>query len=295
MAAIFHDIFQLILNNLYLIGVLALSTIGITLTFITANATNFAQAITSTIGAYTAGLLVRDYGGNPWVAMVVGVLVCFTIGVVIDAVIVRHVGIAGRAMVTIALIVIITAGIPLVFGTIPYNFPRFFKDQVNFTLFGMEFNVTQNALFVLGLSAVVIAIIFAALHLTKWGLGVRGTASNMYVASMMGVNTNLMTALNWGISCACGALAAILQASQTQVISITMLGAVQANSLLAFVMGGYTSFYGPVIGAAFIPILHSLMAFINGLWASALLYILVMLVILIKPAGLFGKAVQKKV
>ena len=295
MAAIFHDIFQLILNNLYLIGVLALSTMGITLTFKTANATNFAQAITSTVGAYTAGLLVRDYGGNPWIAMVVGVLVCFTIGVVIDAVIVRHVGIAGRAMVTIALIVIITAGIPLVFGTIPYNFPRFFKDQVDFTLFGMEFNVTQNALFVLGLSAVVIAIIFAALHLTKWGLGVRGTASNMYVASMMGVNTNLMTALSWGISCACGALAAILQASQTQVISITMLGAVQANSLLAFVMGGYTSFYGPVIGAAFIPILHSLMAFINGLWASALLYILVMLVILIKPAGLFGKAVQKKV
>lgn len=295
MADIFHDVFQLILNNLYLIGVLALSTLGITLTYKTANATNFAQAITSVVGAYMAGLLVRDYAVNPWLGMVAGVLVCFTLGVVIDAVIVRHVGIAGRAMVTIALIVIITAGIPLVFGTIPYNYPRFFKEQIDFQLFGMEFNVTQNALFVLALSAVVIAIIFAALHLTKWGLGVRGTASNMYVAAMMGVNTNLMTALSWGISCACGALAAILQASQTQVISITMLGSVQANSLLAFVVGGFTSFYGPVIGAALIPILHSLMAFISGIWASALLYILVMLVILIKPAGLFGKDVQKKV
>lgn len=295
MADIFHDVFQLILNNLYLIGVLALSTLGITLTYKTANATNFAQAITSVVGAYMAGLLVRDYAVNSWLAMVAGVLVCFTLGVVIDAVIVRHVGIAGRAMVTIALIVIITAGIPLVFGTIPYNYPRFFKEQIDFRLFGMEFNVTQNALFVLALSAVVIAIIFAALHLTKWGLGVRGTASNMYVAAMMGVNTNLMTALSWGISCACGALAAILQASQTQVISITMLGSVQANSLLAFVVGGFTSFYGPVIGAALIPILHSLMAFISGIWASALLYILVMLVILIKPAGLFGKDVQKKV
>lgn len=295
MADIFHDVFQLILNNLYLIGVLALSTLGITLTYKTANATNFAQAITSVIGAYMAGLLVRDYAVNPWLAMVVGVVLCFTIGVVIDAVIVRHVGIAGRAMVTIALIVIITAGIPLVFGTIPYNYPRFFKDQIEFQMFGMQFNVTQNALFVLILSAVVIAIIFAALHLTKWGLGVRGTASNMYVAAMMGVNTNLMTALSWGISCACGALAAILQASQTQVINITMLGAVQANSLLAFVVGGFTTFYGPVIGAALIPVLHSLMAFISGIWASALLYILVMLVILIKPAGLFGKDVQKKV
>lgn len=295
MADIFHDVFQLILNNLYLIGVLALSTMGITLTYKTANATNFAQAITSTIGAYMAGLLVRDYGGNPWIAMIVGVTVCFLIGILIDAVVVRHVGMSGRVMVTIALIVIFTAGIPLVFGTIPYNFPRFFKNQVEFQLFGMQFNVTQNALFILAISVVVILIIFAALQLTKWGLGVRGTASNMYVASMMGVNTNLMTALSWGISCALGALAAILQASQTQMISITMLGSVQANSLLAFVVGGFTSFVGPVIGAAIIPMVQSLMAFISGIWASALLYILVMLAILIKPAGLFGKAVQKKV
>ena len=267
MANIFHDVFQLILNNLYLIGVLALSTMGITLTYKTTNVANFSQATTSTIGAYMAGLLVRDFGCDPWLAMAVGVLLCFVIGVLVDAVVVRHVGGgSGRTMVTIALIVIFTAGIPLVYGTIPYNFPRFFKEQIEFSLFGMQFNVTQNALFVLLLSA-----------------------------AMMGVNTNMMTSLSWGISSACGALAAILLASQIQVINLTMLGSVQANSLLAFVLGGFTSFYGPVVGAAIIPVVHSLMAFISGIWASALLYIVVMLVILIKPAGLFGKSVQKKV
>ncbi len=296
MANVFHDVFQLILNNLYLIGVLALSTMGITLTYKTTNVANFSQAITSTIGAYMAGLMVRDLGCNPWLAMVAGVLLCFVIGVLVDAVVVRNIGGgSGRTMVTIALIVIFTAGIPLVYGTIPYNFPRFFKEQIEFTLFGMQFNVTQNALFVLLLSIAVIGLIFAALNLTKWGLGVRGTSSNLYVAAMMGVNTNMMTALSWGISSACGALAAILLASQTQVINLTMLGSVQANSLLAFVLGGFSSFYGPVVGAAIIPVVQSLMAFISGIWASALLYIVVMLVILIKPAGLFGKSVQKKV
>ena len=296
MANVFHDVFQLILNNLYLIGVLALSTMGITLTYKTTNVANFSQAITSTIGAYMAGLMVRDFGCNPWLAMVAGVLLCFVIGVLVDAVVVRNIGGgSGRTMVTIALIVIFTAGIPLVYGTIPYNFPRFFKEQIEFTLFGMQFNVTQNALFVLLLSIAVIGLIFAALNLTKWGLGVRGTSSNLYVAAMMGVNTNMMTALSWGISSACGALAAILLASQTQVINLTMLGSVQANSLLAFVLGGFSSFYGPVVGAAIIPVVQSLMAFISGIWASALLYIVVMLVILIRPAGLFGKSVQKKV
>ena len=205
MANIFHDVFQLILNNLYLIGVLALSTMGITLTYKTTNVANFSQATTSTIGAYMAGLLVRDFGCDPWLAMAVGVLLCFVIGVLVDAVVVRHVGGgSGRTMVTIALIVIFTAGIPLVYGTIPYNFPRFFKEQIEFSLFGMQFNVTQNALFVLLLSAAMIALIFAALNLTKWGLGVRGTSSNVYVAAMMGVNTNMMTSLSWGISSACG-------------------------------------------------------------------------------------------
>lgn len=206
-----------------------------------------------------------------------------------------HVGFGGRVMVTIALIVIINAAVPVIFGTIPYNFPRFFTEQVEFSMFGMQFNVTQNALFITILSAGVICAIFAALQLTKWGLGVRGTASNMEVAAMMGVNTNFMTALSWGISCALGALGAIMQASQTAVIDMSMLNTVQANSLLAFVLGGFTSFYGPVVGAVIIPIVNSLTAFINGIWASALLYIFVMLVILIKPNGLFGKAEQKKV
>ena len=296
MTNVVRDVIQLILNNLYLIGVLALITTGIALTYKTANVANFAQAITSTVGAYVAGWLVRDAGCNVWLALVAGVLACFIIGAVMDSVLIRHIaGGNGRIMVTIGLIVLITAGIPLVFGTIPYNIPRFFKGQVDFTVFGMQFNITKNALFVAGLSAVVIGIIFLALNLTKWGLGVRGTASNMYVAAMMGVNTNLMTALSWAISSALGALAAILLASQTQVINITMLGTVQANSLLAFVLGGFTSFYGPALGAVIIPILLSLLALISGIWSSALTYMVAMLIILIKPAGLFGKVTQKKV
>jgi len=289
------DIIQLILNNLYLIGVLALSTMGITLTLKTTNTTNFAQATTSVVGAFTAGFFVRDLGTSSWAGLIAGVLLCFLIGVLIDAVVIRHVGPGSRVMVTIALIVIFTAAIPMVFGTIPYNYPRFFKGQVEFSMFGSSFHVTKNALFILCLSLAVIILIYAALSLTKWGLGVRGTSSNMYVAAMMGVNTNMMTALSWGISCACGALAAILLGSQTQVINSTMLASVQANSLLAVVLGGITSFYAPVIGALIIPILLSLLAFVNSIWASALLYIAVMLVILIKPSGLFCKAAQKKV
>ena len=290
------DILQLILNNIYLIGILALSTLGITLTFKTVNVANFSQSITSTVGAYAAAFLMRELGAGVWLSTVGGVALSFVIGFIIDAVIIRNIaGGSGRIMVTIGLIVLITAAIPLIFGTIPYNFSRYFDGSIDFTLFGMPLYVNKNSLFIFITSAVIILAIFAALRFTKWGLGVRGTASNAYVAAMMGVNTDLMTAFSWAVSSACGALAAIFCASQTTSVSITMLANIDANSLLAFVVGGIPSFYGPALGAAVIPILLVFFALINGLWANSMLYILVMLLVLIKPEGLFGTKVLKKV
>ncbi|MDR1735951.1 MAG: branched-chain amino acid ABC transporter permease [Oscillospiraceae bacterium] len=287
---------QLILNSIFQIGVLALTTVGMSLTFKTVYVVNFAQAITSTVGAFMAAFLLRDAGFNAWTSMLGGVAICFFLGYIMDNVIIRNIaGGSGRIMITIGLIVLITAAIPLVFGLNPFTFPRYFMGNLNFSFLGMDLYVSANALFVFLLSAVVIGIIFLALRFTKWGLGVRGTASNKVVASMMGVNTDLMTALSWGISSACGALAAVLYASQTSLVSVTMLATVLANSLLAFIVGGYNSFYGPAIGAALIPVLLVFLAMIDGLWANGMMYILVMLFILVRPTGLFGTKTRKKV
>lgn len=289
---------QIFLNSLAMIGVLALSTLGITLNYKTANVANFAQGITATVGAFTAAYLFMRNGVNPWLSMVGGIAVCFAIGWLIDTLIMgrlKTVGSVGRVMVTLGLILIISAGIPIMFGMIPYNFPRFFAGNIDFYLFGTAMTVTRNGLFVFGLSAVVIAIIFLALYKTKWGLNVRATASNAPVASMLGVNTKRLTALSWGISSGCAALAAVLLASQTTNVNANMMVTVQTNQLLAFVMGGYTSFYGPVIGAVLLPTVLAMLALIDAMWANVMLYTLILLVILIKPMGLFGKRTMTKV
>ena len=80
MSDIIYNLLQTILSNLHQIGVLALSTLGIALTYKTANATNFSQAITATIGAYMAAFLVRDAGCNPFLAMLCGILLCLILG-----------------------------------------------------------------------------------------------------------------------------------------------------------------------------------------------------------------------
>ena len=291
------DVFQIILHNLFLIGVLSLSTLGITLTFKTANTANFAQGIMATVGAFSFAYLLTRMDMGPWVSLIGGVAITFVAGWAIDALVVNKMksGPIGRVMVTLGLILIITESIALVFGMIPYTVPRFFEGNLTFTLLGSEFIVSQNGLFIFVASMLIIAVIFLALYRTKWGLSVRATAANQVVASMLGINTKRLTALSWGLSSAIASLAAIFMGSQNTNININMMLVVGTNSMLAFVVGGYTSFYGPVIGAFTIPILLSVLAMISGLWANALLYIVVLIVIIIKPMGIFGEEVVEKV
>ena len=291
------SVIQILLNNLFMVGVMMLSTMGITLTYKTANVANFAQGIMATVGAFVAAYMFMRMGINPWLSALGGVVVCFVLGWLIDAIIMGRLssGPVGRVMVTLGLILIISAIIPMAFGMIPYSFPRFFAGNFNWTMFGTDFTITRNGLFTFAVSVVVIAVIFVALYKTKWGLCVRATSSNSTVASMMGINTRHMTAMSWGISSACAALAAVLLAAQTTNVNANMMTVIATTSLLAFVMGGYTSFFGPVIGAMIIPTATVMLAMISGLWANVFLYTVVLLTILVKPVGIFGKKTMEKV
>ncbi len=289
--------FQILLNNFYYIGVLALSTLGLALTYKTANLTNFAQSIAATTSAFAAAFTIMKVVPNLWIGTIAGVIVGFMIGFIIDAVIIRRAKVddSGRVMITLGLIILFNAFIPLIFGMIPYEFGRYFSGNISFNLLGTEFIVTKNGLFIFAVSFGVVGLIFAMLNLTKWGLGVRGTASNRQVASMMGINTNTITAISWAVSAACGALSAIFYASQTTNVSIDMLASLQSQALLAFVLGGYSSFYGPVLGAILIPMASIIFSLMSGLWSNALMYVAILLVILVKPKGLFAKATIQKV
>ena len=291
------DLFQNFLNILPQIGVLALTTLGITLTFKTAGVANFAQGIMATVGAFTAAWLLLHAGLNPWLAGLGGVAICFVMGWVVDFLIVSRLrsGPVGRVMVTLGLIFIISALIPVIFGMIPYNYPRYFAGIFEFSLFGTVFTITRNGLFIFGVAAGVISIVFLALYKTKWGLSVRATSSNSVVASMMGINTKRLTALSWAVSSAIAALAAILLGSQQTNVDVGMLDAIGTNALLALVIGGFATFYGSIVGAVLIPTLLAIMAMISGLWSGVLMYSVVLLIILIKPSGLFGKKTMDKI
>ena len=289
---------QTILSNLHMAGILALATMGILLVFKTSFTTNFAQGMMATVGVFTASSLIIKLNFNRGISILIGVFVSFVIGFLIDTMIIRKaksINVIGKQMITMGLVIVITALLPIIFGTVPLEFKRFIEGNLNFNIGKSEYFITKNGLLIVIVSLVILLIVYTALNFTKWGLGVRATASNEIVASMMGINTRRITAMSWSIAGALGAVAAILLASQSGSVDAGKMVSVQVNGFLACVLGGFSSFYGPLVGALIIPLGKAVISLYDSVWGGVILYSLVLLVVLIKPVGLFGKKIAKKV
>ncbi len=286
--------------------VTALVTLAITMIFKTSFTTNFAQGVISAFGAYAVADMMISRGMSIWAALPIGMVVAMLIAVLIDIGIFRrgrYVNALGKQIITMGLISIVVGVIPLIFKISNPSIPKFIEGNINFEVAGQNVTVTKNALLCLGISAVVIAAIFLLLRFSKWGLAVRATASNEYIAGMMGINTHIITAISWGLAGAIGALAAVINASNGAGMNVYYMTNYQVFAFLAGILGGFGTFYGPVIAALMIPLANNLIQyFVNVIgkpeltgWSMVIVYAIALVVIFFKPQGIFGKKIARKV
>lgn len=302
------DILQPFASSITNICVLVLATFAITLIFKTSTTTNFAQGSIAVFGAYFGTGFFLKNGVPMWGATLIGIVFGFLFGVFIDAVIFRkgrHVNLAGKQIITMGLVTVIANLIPMLYfyTTTPAIPPIFDVKDIKVMIGGKELNINGHGLVCLAITVIVLTILFLLLRYSKWGLGVRTTASNEFVAQMMGVNTHKITAISWGVAGGIGALAAImLIGGPTNLENPYIMTEFQVNSFLAGILGGFATFGGPIGAAVIIPLLKEVLGFFNGTsmsfiaeYASAIVYFLALIVILIKPNGMFGKKIAKKV
>lgn len=285
----------------------ALVTLAITLIFKTSYTTNFAQGVISAFGAYVVASALNKLGLSLWLSMPVGMLAAMLIAVAVDVLIFRngrYVNALGKQIITMGLISLIVGAIPLIFGLSDPAFKSFVNGNITVELSGGDVvSITKNSLVCLAISVVVIAVIFILLQFSKWGLSVRATASNEYIAGMMGINTHVVTAVSWGLAGALGALAATINASSGNVISGYFMTNYQVYAFLAGILGGFSTFYGPVIAAIMIPLANNLVQYIVNVlgmpqltgWSMVIVYAIALVIIFFKPQGIFGKKIARKV
>ena len=286
--------------------VTALVTLAITLIFKTSFTTNFAQGVISAFGAFVVSNSMIERGMSIWVALPVGMLVSMAIAIAVDVGIFRngrYVNALGKQIITMGLISIIVSLQPIIFGISTPTITPFISGLISFDIDGGNVSFPKNVLVCLALTVVVCAIIFILLRFSKWGLSVRATASNEYVAGMMGINTHVVTAISWGLAGALGVLAATINATSGSTINIYFMTNYQVYAFLAGILGGFSTFHGPVIAALMIPLANNLVSyFVNIIgmpeltgWSKVIVYSIAFIIIFFKPQGIFGKKIARKV
>ena len=215
-------------------SILALATLGIVLIFKTSFTTNFAQGSIAAFSAYVMYFVMHvviesvfkiESATMPWyfylVGMLAGIIVAFLIGLFVDTLIIRkakYITSVGKQMITMGLVLILTALTDIIFGVLPKTIDRISYETYR-TSGSFEIAVTAHELVSILLAVFVLSLLFTILRFTKWGLGVRATASNELVSSMMGINTRFITAMSWAVAGALGALAAALYANHCILIN----------------------------------------------------------------------------
>lgn len=309
------NLISIIINALVSLSFLSLATLGIVLIFKTSSTTNFAQGMLGIFGAYLTSYLIDNKGISEFTGLpnfivssplqlilpiIGGMVTSFVFGFLIDAVIFRnakYTNPATKQIITMGLVIILTGLIPTIFGGVIRRASFQFTTKT-IEIFGVP--TPLHGLVTLAIATIVITLIFVVLKYTKWGLGLRSVASNEKVAGLMGINTNFINAMSWALAGALGALSAITYTAAINTLSISAMTSTQINAFYSSILGGFQTFYGPLVGAFVLTLGQSVIPRILSMWNLAswgdtVLYLSVMLIVLIKPHGIFGKKVMKKV
>ena len=294
---------QLVFAGIALGCIYALIGLGFSIIFKASEVINFAQGELLLVGAYVVSAGVFQWHLPFLLALLLGLVTTVLIGLLFERFILRRM--IGRPtfsilMITIGLDTILLTGVLVVFGSqdIPAASP--FGVSNGFNIAGVHF--ATNDLWTIGVTVLLCAALFYFFRYTRYGLAMRATALDQEAALAVGINVRRVYALAWGMAAGIATLGGVFLAISQFAIDPT-LGAVALLAFPAIILGGIDSISGAVVGGIIIGLALDLTAGYESSLANVLgagfhdivPYLLMILVLLIRPYGLFGSRKAERI
>jgi branched-chain amino acid transport system permease protein len=288
---------QLVIEGLSTGSIYAALALAIVLVNRATGIINFAQGSMAVLSTFAAYALVQ--AGVPLViAALLAIAIGFVLGATVERIIVRPFEGGDpdtTVVVTIGLFVTFTGVAAIFFGYEPRQFPSF-VGSTTFNLGGVFVDARAILnIVVLVLVMVVLQLVFRA---TKLGLAMRAVADNPQSAALSGLPVSRLLMIGWGLAAALGTVAGILVAPQL-FVSPVMLDFVLVYALAAAILGGLDSPLGAVVAAWIIGVVENLAAayidIIGNDLKIAVPLILMIVILIVRPQGLFGRKVVVRV
>ena len=264
---------------------------------------NFAQGEMATFTTFIAWTLV-DHGVGYWGAFPLTVLIAFAGGVVLERLVVRPV--EGGPVLTV---VILTIGLFILFGGLSNwiwkaevrSFPpnRPFPTST-WDLGGVA--ISKQDVGILGVTLGLVLLLYLLFQHTKIGLALRAAALNPAASRLVGVRVGWMLALGWGLAAAIGAVAGLFTAAASPPLDPNMMRPILIYAFAAAVLGGLESPVGAIIGGLTVGVLLNLVVTYDShvhleldRLRLPIAFLVILTVLLVRPAGLLGRAVVRRV
>lgn len=280
---------QLLVSGIALGSIYGLVALGIVLVFKATRLFNFAQGFLMLVGAYLATTAIGNLHLPFWGAAAAVVAAMAVLGLVLYWIVVKP--LIGRptlvvVMVTIALSIVISAVLAMVYGPIDRVFPSPVSSR-SFDVLGIRVALLDIVVFAVAMGCVVLFTLF--FRFTRLGLEMRASAESIEAAALSGVNASRVFAVALAIGTALAALGGILLASEQSVVS-TSLTDIGYVAFPAIVIGGLESVPGAIVGGIVVGVLELMGSGYFGATASNVLaYGALLAMLVIRPYGLFGE------
>ncbi|HLU71978.1 MAG TPA: branched-chain amino acid ABC transporter permease [Nonomuraea sp.] len=257
---------------------------------------NFAQGELAMFSAYIAWQFTA--AGLPfWLALVLTLVVSFAGGMLIERVIIRPVEGAPEltlVIVTVGLFIFVNAAAGWIWSFLIKDFPNPFPSGA-FEVGGVS--VGFQTLGVFAVVGIVMGLLYLLFQHTKIGLGMRAVATNPVSARLVGIRVGLTLALGWGLAATVGAVSGVLVAPLL-FLEPNMMGGVLIYAFAAATLGGFDSPAGAVAGGLIVGVAETLAGAYVGVIGSDLKVgvplVIILGVLLLRPQGLFGRAVVER-
>ena len=283
-----------IINGLSTGSMYALVAIGYTMVYGIAKMINFAHGDIIMAGAYFA-LIVMGFVG-PIPAILFSIVATAALGVLTEKVAYKPLRGKGSLEVLITAIgvsYLLENVFLLIFGSAARIFPQIMpKGTINLGGISIKY-ITVITLVV---TAVCTAVLLFFINKTKLGKAMRAVSEDQGAAQLMGINVNTTVSLTFAIGSGLGAIAGVIYGCAYSLITPYIGLMLGIKAFIAAVLGGIGSVPGAMVGGLMLGVAESLtIAYISSDFSDAVVFGILILVLLVKPAGLFGKNVREKV
>ena len=289
---------QTLISGLSLGSIYALIALGYTMVYGIAKMLNFAHGDIIMIGAYAGIVTVNQLGLPPIVAVIVSVVICAGLGMLIEFLAYKPLRQAPPLSVLITAIGVsyfLQNAAQLIWSSSPKNFTSIVTFQP-LRLAGGQLVVTGEVIYTIAASVIIMLGLTWFTTRTRTGKAMRAVSEDRDAAQLMGINVNQTISMTFAIGSALAAVAGVLLCSTVPTLQPTTGSMPGIRAFTAAVFGGIGSIPGAMLGGILLGVIETFSkAYLSPQFSDAIVFAVLIVILLVKPAGLLGKQVQEKV